>query len=363
VTSTSPDKRSTSPDKRTSPDQPPPGAPTLCLGDPIVEFVCERPVASVSEADAFAPRVGGAVANVSVVAARRGAHVALAGGAGDDGWGRWLCDRLAREGVERQWLDLVPGAQTPVAIVTVDAEGRPSRQAYGERVGAGAGFRTDEAVRASAALLITSGGPHESEVTMRARELALSLGRPIVFDPQIRVGEWRSRAEAAAAANALVPGALLVCAGAGDAELMTGEDDPERAALALLKAGARMVVLTLGGFELGAFEGAILRGELRLDVDAGDLPATVVGDVPATVVADVPATVVGEVPATVVGEVPAKVVGAASAGEVLTGFLLARLATSAFYPSSVAASLPEAVAEAARAGREGRPGGRAVGQA
>jgi hypothetical protein len=85
--------------------------------------------------------------------------------------------------------------------------------------------------------------------------------------------------------------------------------------------------------------------------------------VPATVVADVPATVVGEVPATVVGEVPAKVVGAASAGEVLTGFLLARLATSAFYPSSVAASLPEAVAEAARAGREGRPGGRAVGQA
>jgi fructokinase len=221
----------------------------------------------------------------------------------------------------------------------VDAEGRPSRQAYGERVGAGAGFRTDEAVRASAALFITSGGPHESEVTMRARELALSLGRPIVFDPQIRVGEWRSRAEAAAAANALVPGALLVCAGAGDAELMTGEDDPERAALALLKAGARMVVLTLGGFELGAFEGAILRGELRLDVDAGDLPATVVGDVPATVV------------------------GAASAGEVLTGFLLARLATSAFYPSSVAASLPEAVAEAARAGREGRPGGRAVGQA
>ena len=27
---------------------------------------------------------------------------------------------------------------------------------------------------------------------------------------------------------------------------MTGEDDPERAALALVKAGARLVVLTLG---------------------------------------------------------------------------------------------------------------------
>ena len=37
------------------------------------------------------------------------------------------------------------------------------------------------------------------------------------------------------------------------------------------------------------------------------------------------------------------------AGGVLTGVLLARLAMSAYYPSAVAASLPEAVAEATRA--------------
>ena len=92
-----------------------------------------------------------------------------------------------REGIEREWLELVPGAQTPVAIVTVDAEGRPSTRSMASGSGGG-GLRTDEAVRASAALFITSGGPHESEVTMRARELALSLGRPIVFDPQISRG-------------------------------------------------------------------------------------------------------------------------------------------------------------------------------
>jgi fructokinase len=144
---------------------------------------------------------------------------------------------------------------------------------------------------------------------MRAREIALSLGRPVVFDPKLCVERWRSRAAAAAAANALVPGAVLVRATAGDAELMTGEQDPERAALALLKAGARMVVITLG------FEGAMLRGEMRLDV------------------AGVPTTVVSTI----------------GAGDVLTGILLARLATTAFYPPAVAASLPEAVAQAARA--------------
>lgn len=319
-----------------SPEKPPPGAPTLCLGDAIVEFVCERPVAVVSDGDAFVPRFGGVAANVAVIAARHDAHVALAGGAGDDAWGRWLEDRLRRERAGTEWFELVAGAQTPVAIVAVDAEGKPSRQVYGERITAASGFRIDEAVRASAALFITSGGPEQSEVTMRARELALSLGRPIVFDPQLSVDWWRSRAEAAAAANACVPDALLVCAGAGDAALMTGEDDPERAALALLKAGARMVVITLGA------EGAILRGELRLDVDG--VPATVVSAAHAGG-QDLAAPAGGQDLAA-----PARSQDlAAGAGEVLAGVLLARLATSAFYPAAVAASLPEAVAESERA--------------
>jgi fructokinase len=264
------------------------------------------------------PHFGGAVATVAVTAARHGAHVAFAGTAGDDPWGRWLRTRLQREGVGTELLSLVPGAQTPVSLVAVSPDGIPRDRVYGERIATSAGDGLDEAVRAAAALMIGSGGPEESEATMRARKVALSLGRPVVFDAHPRVERWRSRAEAAAVANACVPDALLIRAGAGAAELMTGEDDPERAALAMLKAGARMVVITLGA------EGAILRGELRLDVEGVEAP----------VVSTIGA---GEVVSTL------------GAGEVLTGVLLARLATSAYYPSAVAASLPEAVAEATRA--------------
>jgi len=296
----------------TSPDSPPPGAPTLCLGDVVVDLICERPLGDVSGADAFVPHFGGAAATVAVTAARHGAHIAFAGAAGDDPWGRWLRTRLQREGVGTELLSLVPGAQTPVALVAVSPEGISDERVYGERIATSAGDGLDEAVRASAALLISSGGPEEAEATMRAREVALSLERPVVFDAHVRVERWRSRAEAAAVANACVPDALLVRAGAGDAELMTGEDDPERAALALLKAGARMVVITLG-----PSGGAMLRGELRLDVDVDGTPAGVISTL--------------------------------GAGEVFTGVLLARLANSAYYPSAVAASLPEAVAEATRA--------------
>jgi sugar/nucleoside kinase (ribokinase family) len=140
---------------------------------------------------------------------------------------------------------------------------------------------------------------------MGAREVALDSGVAVIFDVGLRVNRWRSTADAAASANACVPGALLVCASAWEASVLTGEEDPERAALALVKAGARLVVLTVGPSEV------LLRGELRADVEPVE-----------------------------------SMLGAA---EVLTGVLVGRLALSNFYPPVVAASLRDAVAAAGRA--------------
>jgi fructokinase len=292
-----------------------PGAATLCLGEAVVDLVCQRPLEDLALADAFVPHFGGSVANVAVIAARYGAHVALAGGAGDDGWGRWLRDRLEREGVDASLFELVPGSPTPLALVAVSGTGEPSYQIYGETIATvvGAlGARIEAAMQRAAGLYFSSNtlvGADEREVTMRAREVALELGRPVVFDPNLRLHRWRSRAEAAAAANACVPDALLVRTNAEEAALMTGEEDLERAALALLKAGARMVAITLGP------GGAMLRGEMRLDVPGR----------------------------------PAAVLSTIGAGDVLTGILLARLASSGYYPSAAAASLPEAVRQSSLA--------------
>jgi fructokinase len=255
------------------------------------------------------PHFGGAVANVAVIAARGGARVALAGGAGDDAWGAWLVARLRREGVHDELFELVPGSRTLLALVAISADGEPSYEIYGDAVETivdAMSERLGPAVDEAAALFISTNtlvGADERAVTMRARELALELERPVIFDANLRLRRWSSRADAAASANACVPGALLVRANRAEAELMTGERDPERAATSLLKAGARMVVLTLG------VDGAILRGVRRADaVGAG-----------------------------------ANVISTVGAGDVLTGTLLARLALSGFYPSAVAAALAESV--------------------
>jgi fructokinase len=260
-------------------------------------------------------------ANIAVVAARLGAPVALAGGAGDDEWGRWLRARLEHERVDVSLFQLLPGAETLLAFTTVDEEGEPAYSLRGDASGtvvAALAGRVREAMAASAALFIstnTLAGADERAVTMQAREVALELERPVIFDVNLRLHRWASRADAAASANACVRGALLVRLNMFEAEMMTGENDPERAATALIKGGARMVVLTMGA------QGVLLRGALR---------------------------------AAAPGVAAVKVLSTIGAGDVLTGTLLGRLAMSGFYPSSVAAALPEAVeAAAAACGRWG----------
>jgi sugar/nucleoside kinase (ribokinase family) len=90
---------------------------------------------------------------------------------------------------------------------------------------------------------------------------------------------------------------------------MTGEYDPERAAVALLKAGARLVVITLGA------NGALLRGELRADAPG----------------------------------VAAAVRSTIGAGDSVTAILLARLALAGWYPAAAAVALREAVTAGAEA--------------
>ena len=90
---------------------------------------------------------------------------------------------------------------------------------------------------------------------------------------------------------------------------MTGEDDLERAALAIRKAGARNVVITDGR------NGAILRGKIRLDASYA----------------------------------PSRVVSTIGAGAALMATLVARLQTTGFYEPAIAAAMKDAMLVAAQA--------------
>jgi fructokinase len=256
-------------------------------------------------------------ANVAVTAARAGAEVALVGGAGDDSWGAWLRGRLAAENVDLEWFELAAGRRTVVAFVTLDGSGEPAYQLYGEGLAStGDGLKEGllDAVASTDALFFGSNalaGRAEAALAMAAREHALELDHPVVFDPNVRLGCWDGNAgRAGSACGTCVPGAFLVKCNQAEARMMTGEERPEEAAASLLAAGAQHVIVTCGA------RGAILRAKgMRRDI--GGRAATVLSTV--------------------------------GAGDVFLGVVLARLGMTDFYPPAIAAALPDAAEEAARA--------------
>lgn len=244
----------------------------VCLGEGLVDLICEHPVASLTEADAFAPHFGGALANVAVAASRAGAEAGLAGAAGDDEWGRWLCERLEREGVDLRFFELLDDTQTPIAFASFDESREPTFQIYGDAIKiavASAASRVEPMIEAATALVFSSttlATPDERRVTLRARQLAREAGARICFDPNIRPNRWGGDARPAAeASRELIEGSYLVRANRGEAMAIAGVDDPREAADRIAELGAELAVVTLGA------EGAVIRGACEVEAPAPEV--------------------------------------------------------------------------------------------
>ncbi|MGD0167279.1 MAG: PfkB family carbohydrate kinase [Gaiellaceae bacterium] len=268
------------------------------------------------EANTFTPRCGGAVTNAAIVAARCGATVALGGAVGDDQWGHWLEQRLREEQVDLRWWSRLRGQETAVSFVVNDERAQPEFLVYGR--GAESAMKSlwlgiDEAVESSTAIMLGSNtlvGESERELSRRTQTLALSAGKPILFDVNLRLNRWRSPRAATNVVRRFYEGALLVSVNGDEARLLTGEDDPATAAEMICSSlGARIAVVTLGA------DGAVMRGEATTEANG----------------------------------TAASVVDTSGAGDALTGVLVAALAVAGFAPEAAAQALPLAVEIAARA--------------
>jgi fructokinase len=244
----------------------------LCLGEALVDLICERPVAKLTDADAFRPHFGGALANVAVAAVRAGAEAGLAGAAGGDEWGRWLRDRLEDEGVDLQFFELLEGELTPIAFASVDSDGEPSFQIYGDAITIAVEAvapRLEPAIDAAEALVFSSttlASQAERETTLRARSLALDRGARVCFDPNIRPNRWGGDPRRAAeASRELVEGSFVVRTNREEAMAIAEVDDPRKAAEELVGMGAELAVVTLGA------EGAVVRGAVEAEAPSPEV--------------------------------------------------------------------------------------------
>jgi sugar/nucleoside kinase (ribokinase family) len=286
----------------------------VCLGEAIVDLICERRGSGIEDADSFRPHFGGALANIAIAAGRAGAPVALAGGAGDDPWGRWLRSRLEHEGVDLRWFSMLRGLRTPIAFVGFKRDGEPEFQVYGEGIEAcvrSVADRLPEAIDRASALVFGSNtlvGEPERALTLRARRLADEAGVPVLFDPNLRQHRWEDLDVALELCRGLCDGAFCVRANDAEARAITGTDNPTAAAEELAALGARIAVVTRGA------DGAVMRGAAAADH----------------------------------GGIEVEVVSTLGAGDAFMGTLAAHLGAAAWDPAGGEAAVAAAVEASAR---------------
>jgi len=253
----------------------------------------------------FSTSGGGKGANQAVAAARAGARVYLTGAVGADADGTEALESLRAEGIDVSTCAQLPDVRTGVALIVVDERGDNQIA-----VAPGANSRLDpESVRrahdalAEPPAVCLLGFEIPVDAVLAAAECAVAAGALVVVNP--------------APARPLPPELLrchpLLTPNAGEAQRLTGEPDPERAARVLNELSGAPVVVTLGP-----------RGVLLFDGETAEL---------------LPAVAV-------------PVVDATGAGDVFSGTLAARLA--------IGDALRAAVTAAARAAEAsvGRPGAR-----
>lgn len=224
--------------------------------------------------ECFATYFGGALANVSVAIARAGGPAALAGGTGDDEFGRLLREQLRAEGVEVERLHVLPELTTPFAFVRLDAGGEPSFRIHG--AGIEAGLRpfagNEEGLVAGAAALVIGSNTLSADpgraVTVAAVEAAREQAVPVLFDPNLRPGRWPRLTEALDLCRSMVAGSFLTKTNLGEACLLLDDGglDAVTAAERLTALGARIAVVTDGP------QGAVARGEAEGEVRVEPVP-------------------------------------------------------------------------------------------
>ena len=232
----------------------------LNLGEALIDII---PTTEVRLGEnCYAPHPGGAIANVAAAIARLGGLSRFVGGVSEDEFGRLLVQILADNSVDTQYVRVVKGAPTAVALVTLQGDGQrhftffrqgtADMQLRAEYLNWNAW--QDVAVCHIGGVLLST-EPARS-ATFAAMEHTRQVGSIVSFDVNIRPMLWASQTEIRDTIGEAIQYADIVKLSAdeaefvGDARSLAAEPMEigrmYKLGEALLERGPRLVIITSG---------------------------------------------------------------------------------------------------------------------
>ncbi|CAG7574004.1 5-dehydro-2-deoxygluconokinase [Barrientosiimonas humi] len=207
------------------------------------------PLAQVRTFEKF---LGGSATNVAVAAARHGRRVALVTRTGDDAFGRYVREEVARLGVDNRFVETVDGPPTPVTFCEVFPP--DDFPLYFYRYPTAPDLLIDpntlplNDIREAGVFWSTVTGLSQEPSRQSHHRAWEARGRRThtVLDLDYRPMFWASVEEARREVDRALDTVTAAVGNREECEVATGETDPQRAADALLDRGLDLVVVKQG---------------------------------------------------------------------------------------------------------------------
>ena len=225
----------------------------LLVGEPMGLFIAksEGPLDSVGE---YSFAVAGAEFNVAVGMCRLGHDVGYLTKLGTDPFGKHILHLMAQNGISTELTQFSGERTTGFMLKSMVSHGDPEIYYYRKNSAASTLSAEDVAqldLSAYSVLHMTGILPALSDSTRAATRLLLRLAREMElmfsFDPNLRPQLWPDEKTMVDFMNEVAAQSDVFLPGIAEAKILCGLQEPEAIAAHYLAAGAKLVVVKLGG--------------------------------------------------------------------------------------------------------------------
>lgn len=232
----------------------------ITIGEAMAMFVA-RETGDLAAAEHFVKRAAGAELNVATGLARLGLNVGWVSRVGNDSFGRYVLQQLAKENIDGRGVTVDEHYRTGFQLKSKVEDGTDPIVEYFRKGSAAshlsvADFNDEYFLSArhlhlsgvAAALSETSLEllNHAAKTMKQQGKTMKQQGKTISFDPNLRPVLWRSEAEMVKQLNQLAFQADWVLPGVKEGIALTGQNTPEGIADFYLEQGVKVVVLKTG---------------------------------------------------------------------------------------------------------------------
>lgn len=229
------------------------------IGEALIDFIPENSGCDFDEVASFAPKVGGAPANVCGAFSVLGGESRMLTKLGNDPFGHKIVKELESVGVDTSRISLTDEANTALAFVSLGADGNRTFSFY-RKPSADMLYSPEDVkdeyfsdVFALHFCSVDIGNFPMKDAHKKAIKIMREKGGIVSFDPNLRFNLWDSREALASAVAEFIPLSDIVKISDEELEFVTGKNDVKEGVEMLLRQGVSLVLYTCGAAGAYAF--------------------------------------------------------------------------------------------------------------